>query len=588
MPIDRTTDSTRATLRVSAQPPAGGPVDPRDRTRSRTSSGWWRYGAPLAPRAAGSRHDIPPLRLYLTLSGGASLGAYEAGAAAGVATAIRKLDQDGQEASVDAIGGASAGALVSFFTAYALLEGLDPEALLHETWVERVSLPLLRSDDSRALLSFDELRERAPDVLDPEGPGKPDADDFAWRQERKIAMHIQLTGLRGLAYPIRGLRRDSPIAGSTYADWGRFELEPGGGVEQMVEPEGRSPLDFVLASAASPGGFAPQLLDRRQDAEEYERHGVEGFPDSGHLWYSDGGLLGAQPLGRVISAGRELHGREEDSTGIHVLVDPRSENSSLEVWSDPDAEPTWQTGASRALAILSEQSLFDDMRRIEKDNSKIEWAKRLAERLGDDLSDEGVEELREFVREVERERKEMRAEARVDDGDPGDQEPGELLHRALCEIGGLTGKERVLIDVISPLVLADGDGDDVGSLLAGEFMGDFGGFLSRDLRASDFALGYQSATEWLRQGLPACGVDDALVESTVEFVESRRRYDPDEIGGDEKLSDLSLRDRLELVRLGAHLFRVLGSGAVELRSRIPDSVGRAIEGARDRLPGSSR
>ena len=466
------------------------------------------------------------------------------------------------------------------------MEGLDAEALLHEAWVERVTLPLLRSDDSKALLSFDELRERLPDVLDPEGPAKADADGIDHRQERPLAMHIQVTGLRGLSYPIRGLRRDTPITGATYADWGRFALEPGGGVEQMTEPVGRSPLDFALASAASPGGFAPQLLDRRPDAEEYERHGIEGFPESGHLWYTDGGLLGAQPLGRVISAGRELHGSGEDSTGVHLLIDPRSENSALDTWSDPDAEPTWQTGASRALAILSEQSLFDDMRRIEKDNSRIEWAVRLADRLAEHLGEGAAPALRELIDEIDAERQDMRAEGgdRHDGADAREDDPRELLRQALLEIAGLAGKEHVAIDVISPLVLADGPDDDVGSLLAGEFMGDFGGFVSRELRASDFALGYQSAIAWLEQGLPACDLDDEVVGRTVSYVESRRRYDPDEVvTGDAQLSDLSLADRWQLVRLGGHLARVLGAGAVDLRSRIPDGVGRAIERARERV-----
>lgn len=532
---------------------------------------------------------IPPLRFYVTLSGGASLGAYEAGAAAGLAVAARYLDAEGgQETTVDALGGASAGALVSFFTAYALLEGLDPEALLHETWVERVTLPLLRSKDSSALLSFDALREGVPEVLDPEGPARPDPDDIAYRQDRPIALHVQVTGLRGLTYPIRGLRRDAPVAGATYADWGRFELEPGGGAEQMLAPAGRSPFDFVLASAASPGGFAPQLLDRRADADAYEGHGIENFPDSGHLWYTDGGLLGSQPLGRVIAAGRALHGPDKESRGVHVLIDPRSENSSLDTWSDPHTDPSWQTGGSRALAILSEQSLFDDMRRIEKDNSRLDWAERLADRLAGELSEKAIASLRDFIAEVDAERAEMRADERH--GEPGEDsesgaEPSDLVHRALCEIGGLVGKERISIDVISPLVLAGGSEDDVGSLLAGEFMGDFGGFLSRDLRASDFALGYESTIAWLRQSLPACEVDDQTVESTLSFVESKRRYDPDEIrSGEAALSDLSLADRLELVRLAAHLARVLGSGALDLRSRIPDGLGRAIERARKRVP----
>ncbi len=130
---------------------------------------------------------------------------------------------------------------MSFFTAHALLEGLDPEALLHETWVERVTLPLLRAKDSNALLSFDELRERVPEVLASDGPAAADRDGIDYRQRRPLALHVQVTGLRGLTYSIQGLRQDAPVTGATYADWGRFELRPGGGSQQMLEPEGRSP-----------------------------------------------------------------------------------------------------------------------------------------------------------------------------------------------------------------------------------------------------------------------------------------------------------------------------------------------------------
>jgi hypothetical protein len=367
--------------------------------------------------------------------------------------------------------------LVGFFSAHALLTGLDPEKLLHEAWVERVNLPLLLSGDSRALLSFDQLRERLPGVLAEDGPARADPGGIDYLQRRPIALHIQVTGLRGLSYPIQGLRRDSPVAATTYADWGRFELRPGGGLEQMLEPQGRSPLDFVLASAASPGGFAPELLDRSADAEAYESRGIEGFPDSGRLWYTDGGLLGSQPLGRVIAAGRALHGSGEEGAAVHLLVNPRSEDASTDQWSDPDAAPSWQEGASRALAILSEQSLFDDLRRIEKDNSRIEWAQRLADLLADGLGPGEADQLGRFLDRVESERRRMRADEPARDRDQVDElDPAKLLHRALCEIGGLVGKEPIAIDVISPELLEGESGEDVGSLLAGEFMGDFGGF----------------------------------------------------------------------------------------------------------------
>jgi hypothetical protein len=455
--------------------------------------------------------------------------------------------------------------------------------------VERVNLPLLLAGDSRALLSFDELRERLPDVMTEDGPARPDPDDIGHRQERPIAMHVQLTGLRGLGYPIHGFRREAPVKATTYADWGRFELRPAGGTRQMLEPAGRSPLDFALASAASPGGFAPQLLDRSDDAEGYARHGIEGFPESGKLWYTDGGLLASQPLGRVIGAGRALHGGGEDAAGVHLLIDPRSEEAAADAWSDPDAHPTWQEGASRALAILSEQSLFDDLRRIEKDNSRIEWVGRLAELLTQRLSGGDADALAEFVDSVETERERFRSdepsherEREASEGAPLES----LVHRALCEIAGLRGKEPIAIDVISPVLLADQLGDDVGSLLAGEFMGDFGGFLSRELRASDFALGYGSALAWLRRGLEAAGVEAGDCESTVEYVERRGRYRLDEVRrGRETLSDLSLQDRAQLVRLAAHGARVLTAGAIDLRSRVPDGLGRAIESVRERLPG---
>jgi hypothetical protein len=201
-----------------------------------------------------------------------------------------------------------------------------------------------------------------------------------------------------------------------------------------------------------------------------------------------------------------------------------------------------------------------------------------------------MEMLTAFVEGVEKERAELRADEphrEHERSEPGD--PVALVHRALCEVGGLVGKERIATDVISPALLADGSDDDVGSLLAGEFMGDFGGFLSRELRVSDFALGYESSVAWLREGLGACDLPEQVCARTVDSVEQRRRYRLEEVrSGQSRLSDLSLRDRVQLARLAAHGARVLVSGAVDLRSRLPDGLGRAIRSARDRLPLGAR
>src|SRR5690349_1431854 len=115
-----------------------------------------------------------PLRLSLTLSGGASLGAFEAGAAAALVVGWRhlRLEED-VDASIDAIGGASAGAIVGLFSAHCVLSGADPVALLREAWVEKVSLSLLRGRSADAPLSFEDLREDLPQLFEnhPPEPG---------------------------------------------------------------------------------------------------------------------------------------------------------------------------------------------------------------------------------------------------------------------------------------------------------------------------------------------------------------------------------------------------------------------------------
>ena len=58
---------------------------------------------------------------------------------------------------------------------------------------------------------------------------------------------------------------------------------------------------------------------------------------------------------------------------------------------------------------------------------------------------------------------------------------------------------------------------------------------------------------------------------------------PGEAGkrGDAEAGDLSVSDRMQIVRLAAHTARVAGSGWLDLRSRIPDSIGKVLRRERD-------
>ncbi|MDP8977111.1 MAG: patatin-like phospholipase family protein [Actinomycetota bacterium] len=140
-----------------------------------------------------------PVRISVTLSGGAALGAYQAGAMAAMAVAVQQLQaRHGDRVVVDAVGGASAGALVALFTAHSPLAGIDPLWLLNEAWVERVSLELLAGRSSRAPLSFRRLREQVGELVDPRTDDGRAAHRVADPQQTSVAMHVALTGLQGL------------------------------------------------------------------------------------------------------------------------------------------------------------------------------------------------------------------------------------------------------------------------------------------------------------------------------------------------------------------------------------------------------
>jgi predicted acylesterase/phospholipase RssA len=499
---------------------------------------------------AGAAGQMSPmgsaLRVCLTLSGGASLGAYQAGASAALLAGLECVrDDHGVDVRVDAVGGASAGSIVALMVAHSLLEGVDGCRVLHEAWVERVSVDTLLRGGARGPLSLQRVQEEIPELLERGRRGR--------AQGHPLMLHVALTGLRGLTYDIHGLRRDEPVTGVTFADWKDFRLDPGGGIEQLLEPEGSSPLETVLASASHPGAFAPRVLDRRGDRDTYERQGITNFPRSGWLWYSDGGQIQSEPLGRVLAAARAVDGDEpRDAHRLNLLIDPRSEEpSAAEEWSDRDYDPGWGHGLARALTIPPEQSLYDDVRRIMRDNYRLDWAEKLSDAIDGHVSEEARDALVGLLERIAEDRGKLRGHRAAGAVDVDDQAPAsELLRRVIEDIGGLSGKRHVAVDVISPLLLAKHSDSGVTDLLAGELLGDFGGFLDGDLRRSDFALGYESTLAWCPDGLGACELPDVALEAAIAAVEQRRPERWQDVRrGRAGQRDLPRRARLRLARI---------------------------------------
>lgn len=484
---------------------------------------------------------MEPLRISVSLSGGASLGAYHAGVLAALTTAVQALQHDDHDLQLDAIGGASAGALASMFAAHALVNGLDTAELLYQAWVERVTLDVLRERGPESPLGFGELRRRLPDELQVDR--WPSAD--AGPQRTPVGLHVSLTGLRGLRYELETTDKRT-IPAVTYADWGEFVLQPRGGVDQLLEPEDASVLDFVLASAANPAGFAPELLDRSREREAFAARNIEELPGGGRLWYTDGSSISSEPIGRVLTLLDRVDDEARAANRLHLSVDPLSEIPANDAaWTAGAERPTWLSAISRTLEIMPEQVLQDDLRRVQHVNRRFERLDQLVEALAPHLDDDAVTALHDVL----------------DDDIPEDgADAATALREVVGRVAGLHGKSPVHLDLISPLLLTDRYDRKVPQLLAGEIMGDFGGFVHERLRRSDFALGYACVREWMPDGLSTVGVPGDIVDTAVSAVDAAQRVEWSQVdAGRHSISDLPARSRLRLGRLGLHTLRVIGN-----------------------------
>lgn len=469
-------------------------------------------------------HSNPPLGLSLTLPGSASLGAYQAGSLAALAVVIGKLREQGRSVRLDAMGGASAGSIVMLLFAHCLLTGRDAPSFLREAWVDEVDAQLLRGGAGRSPLEFDALRDEIISFLE-DTDGHP--TNVHEPLDESVVVQVSLTSLLGFVTPIEISSGCSELL--TFADHVAFRLEPGHTIDALISPEGRSPLDAVIASASHPAAFPPRLFDRDPEDHEFAGAGMKSLPAGRRFWYTDGGLVESHPVGRTLDAAHR-HAGFRPGTRLHLVIDPRSSGpSGSREWADAGHEHGWLDGIRRALSVLPTQALHDDLREIAERNERLHELDQLL----DDLVGSGT----------------------IDDRSD--------LEDRLRRVADLQGQSPVDVDVISPLRLArDGDSG-VNDLLAGDFVGAFGGFLSRDLRRNDFALGWASTEAWVEHGLLDHGVDRGSVEMVMSAVEEARTDDWNaaRVQG-EGIDQLDRRGRWQLALLALQTGRVLVGTAI--------------------------
>jgi predicted acylesterase/phospholipase RssA len=522
------------------------------------------------------------LRIALTISGAVALGAYEGGALAALLRAIGPLCEGGDpQVRVDTIGGSSAGSITGMLAARCLLEGIDPVYVMREAWVKRDSLSEMRTDDPEAPLSLDGLRATCLELLDPRDFAGAPAHRVEARQRVPVRMVMALASLRGLEYRVPSLWSRQPVRATTSLDWATFAFSSGQFMHELTEPPRVSPVDVALASAANALAFPPALLDRSGDEESYRARGIVNFPPSKHLWYTDGGILDSEPLTRTLDLVREVDvDSPADARRVQLLVHPHPTGAPTgTAWADEQNPPTWLATLLRARDLQRTQSIYDDLLHLEQINTRLDWTRRLFEEirpvldeLDQDTSDRLRDALTRAIGVIEGQRRAFRAH----EADPAaaapqpvaDKPAADLLRDAVARIAGIAGKERIALEVVSPLVLPEAKTTAVSHMLAGEFLFHFGGFLAERLRQSDFDLGYRSTLEWLKagglrdHGLDQKPHDQACARAAEAY---RPREDWRKYGGI-ALSDLPWAERVALAPVFGHIARVV---AHDVRHRRP-------------------
>ena len=331
-----------------------------------TVGGRWGRGGPVdrrrlcCPQAAGSRCRQPAARIrllqedrwqgyvfHLTLPGAVSLGAYEGGALAALLLACQELGE--HAVVIDSMASASAGSITGLLSARALLRGADPVQMLTRAWVELVSLKALKTHSAEAPLSGTALGAIATAVLGP--GGVPDGAPDHWQRE-PIQLSMALANLAGLSYTLPVIDRATPMQASTFLDWYSVKLTNDLDSGRYLEL-----AQAALASGANAIGFPPRQLDRSADRGYYAQAGLEGFPADGKFWYTDGGTVDNEPLGRTIDLARSV-GSDDDRVFLLIHPDPAATTvTPSPVWTgDSPSRPGCTQAPARSASAASRRS----------------------------------------------------------------------------------------------------------------------------------------------------------------------------------------------------------------------------------------
>ncbi len=456
------------------------------------------------------------------ISGGVSLGSYEAGIMYSLilSSYIGKVRGD-FEIVIPAISGTSAGAITSLISSYILTDGL-PVSILYDFWVDLMDVKnLLRNKSERSLFDREYVKNYAKKLLTSNYDlcsGNDCIEKISqgcFREKRcrlklsdKVELGFSLTSLNGrLEYISKTSKREDIV----FSDRIIFTKFSGVHKDEF--------MDYAIASSSFPIAFDSVKIKRNKNDYPYisDSMGYEFDQE-----YIDGGVLNNRP----VNIGVDLSFKADVKNPLLLIIEPDVRKLKFDFSKFDIKKILYHI----LITIRSNQPVVKDVRGIEKTNKRIsglnEFYTELAKVI-DKLKDKEI--FLSIFNEENPYKREMFEELTTDTG----------TVRVLEGISSFIEKRLSLYNKLN---------FDVGFIysnpkrLSGEFMGHFGGFLSKNLRRNDFINGVIDARLFLNRkyGLQ-------IKEFDIEKMYNKKLTNYD-------LKNLSKYERLQLIKLLVRMF----------------------------------
>jgi len=343
-------------------------------------------------------------------------------------------------------------------------------------------------------------------------------------------MAFALSNLNGVNYRLGYPGGAGGLETTVFSDWIVFTLDAGSDAARADSgDQWRQIAHAAIASGAVPVAF-PTVRVPRQPAD-YRGSEIADLKGPLGFTYVDGGLFNNEPVGLAREIVEQLQASDptiERDRRIYLLIDPFVVSSLAE--PEYAEEPLgYRRLLGRLISVIMGEASKRDWIRATRVNQRLEWQEKLLENLGEIVAALPPPDLercaigaRRLAGEIagfklayeaagrplppDATRRQLAATlqrwgpmaAEAHAPDPRRCEVFLDLAYALENAAGLRKKVNLELHVIAP---------QRGSL-AGDFLGNFGGFFNKDWREHDWRRGRADARDFIVHRLGAYGQDD--------------------------------------------------------------------------------